>query len=96
MIRLKNSQALRRSGSEFLTFKNLTFSVEPEIVYEDADIIVINKPSGMLSQKAEPADISANEYILHTLIVRGELTEEMMRTFRPSVCNRLTAIHPDF
>ncbi len=78
-----------KSGSEFLALKNLTFSVEPEIVYEDADIIVINKPSGMLSQKAEAADVSANEYILHTLIERGELTEEMMRTFRPSVCNRL-------
>ncbi len=78
-----------KSESEFLTLRNLAFSVEPEIVYEDADIIVINKPSGMLSQKAEAADVSANEYILHTLIERGELTEEMMRTFRPSVCNRL-------
>lgn len=59
------------------------------VVYEDADILVINKPAGMLSQKAVPTDISANEYILNYLIEKGELTEEMMRTFKPSICNRL-------
>ena len=32
-----------------------------DIVYEDEDILIINKPAGMLSQKAQPSDISANE-----------------------------------
>lgn len=59
------------------------------VLYEDADIIVIDKPVGMLSQKAKPEDISANEYILAWLIAKGELTAEQFRTFRPSVCNRL-------
>lgn len=62
---------------------------ELQVVYEDVHVIIINKPSGMLSQKAEAADISANEYLLAYLIGKGELTEEMMRTFKPSVCNRL-------
>ncbi|MGN0142532.1 MAG: RluA family pseudouridine synthase [Roseburia sp.] len=62
---------------------------ELKVVYEDADILVIDKPAGMLSQKAEAGDISANEYILAYLLGTGELTEEMLRTFRPSVCNRL-------
>lgn len=62
---------------------------ELQVVYEDADVLIINKPSGMLSQKAQPSDISANEYILSYLIRNGELTEEMMRTFKPSICNRL-------
>ena len=43
----------------------------------------------MLSQKARPEDVSANEYILSYLLKEGVLTEEEMRTFRPSVCNRL-------
>ena len=43
----------------------------------------------MLSQKARPEDVSANEYILSYLLREGALTEEEMRTFRPSVCNRL-------
>ena len=43
----------------------------------------------MLSQKATVEDISANEYILSYLIQKGGLTAEQLRTFRPSVCNRL-------
>ncbi len=61
----------------------------PEILYEDADVIMINKPAGMLSQKAESSDFSANEVILSYLIAKGEVTEESYKTFHPSVCNRL-------
>ena len=69
--------------------QNMVADQKLDVVYEDEDILVINKPTGMLSQKAVPTDISANEYILHYLIEKGELTEEMMRTFKPSICNRL-------
>lgn len=78
-----------RRQSDFSFLQNLTPSGTLHVIYEDADVIVIDKPSGMLSQKAAPSDVSANEYILHLLIARGELTEETMKTFRPSVCNRL-------
>lgn len=60
-----------------------------QVIYEDADVIIINKPSGMLSQKAKLEDISANEYILSYLIHKKELTAEQLRTFKPSICNRL-------
>lgn len=60
-----------------------------EIVYEDADSLIINKPAGMLSQKAKPADVSANEYIIGYLLQRGAITPESLATFRPSICNRL-------
>lgn len=66
-----------------------SFSTILPVLYEDEDILIVNKPSGMLSQKAVSSDISANEYILNYLILKGELTEEMMQTFKPSVCNRL-------
>ncbi len=59
------------------------------ILYEDEDILVIDKPCGMLSQKAKPEDISANEYIMAYLIRSKKLSEEDLKTFRPSVCNRL-------
>lgn len=59
------------------------------VLYENDDIIVINKPAGMLSQKSAPDDISANECILAYLISKGVLTEEQMKTFKPSICNRL-------
>lgn len=64
-------------------------SLELDIVYETPDVLIINKPSGMLSQKAEKEDISANEYILQYLLTSGKITKESLRTFKPSVCNRL-------
>lgn len=60
-----------------------------EIVYEDHDVLAINKPAGMLSQKAKKEDVSANEYILQYLLESGTITRESLHTFKPSVCNRL-------
>ena len=59
------------------------------VLYEDEEILVINKPAGMLSQKAKQEDISANEYILSYLLLTGSIRETEFATFRPSVCNRL-------
>lgn len=59
------------------------------VIYEDRDILVINKPAGMLSQRAGAQDISAVELLTERMLARGEITAEQLRTFRPSVCNRL-------
>ncbi len=59
------------------------------IVYEDAHILLINKPAGMLSQKARPEDESLVEYIIRYLLDSGNLTEESLKRVRPSLCNRL-------
>lgn len=59
------------------------------VIYEDSDIIIMNKPAGILSQKASPEDDSMNEMMLRYLIRSGAITEEQMQTFTPSVCNRL-------
>ena len=60
-----------------------------DVVYEDDDIILINKPSGMLSQKAKETDESLVEYLIQYLLDGGKLTKEDLRQFKPSVCNRL-------
>ena len=62
---------------------------ELDIVYEDPDIIIINKPAGMLSQPAYDGEPSLVEYLTGYLLKKGDLTEEQLKTFRPSVCNRL-------
>ncbi len=62
---------------------------ELSIVYEDAHAALIRKPSGMLSQKAGPEDVSLVEYFIGYLLKKGETTREALRSFRPSVCNRL-------
>lgn len=60
-----------------------------DVLYESKDILIINKPSGMLSQKARPEDISANEYIIGYLLERGSITVQELAVFKPSICNRL-------
>lgn len=65
------------------------FLQEPElsdqcwkVVYEDRDLLAVDKPAGILSQKAAPSDVSMNEYLRAYLGGDGS-------TFTPSFCNRL-------
>lgn len=60
-----------------------------DIIYEDKHILLVNKPVGMLSQKAEKEDISLVEYLMGYLLRSQALTREELRSFRPSICNRL-------
>ena len=60
-----------------------------DIIHEDDHILLINKPSGMLTQKAKPSDLSLNEYMLGYLQQSGQWSGEEEGSFRPSVCNRL-------
>ena len=59
------------------------------IVYEDEDVIILNKPKGVLSQKASDNDISLNEMLISYMLENGMLDEKQLSTFRPSMCNRL-------
>ena len=63
--------------------------VKLNIVYEDSNVIFINKPAGMLSQKSVPSDVSLNEYLVGYLEKSGQWKQEESKAFRPSVCNRL-------
>lgn len=61
----------------------------PPILYEDADVIVVNKPQGMLSQKAGAQDTSLVEILTAYALETGRLKKEELATFHPAVCNRL-------
>lgn len=55
-----------------------------QIVYEDAQFLVVNKPVGVLSQKADRNDRSIVEQIIDYLA--DNAADD---TFRPGICNRL-------
>ncbi len=59
------------------------------IIYEDEDILILNKPAGILTQKAESDDFSLNEWMIGYLLQQEKITEEALLTFKPSVQNRL-------
>lgn len=63
--------------------------VDLNIIYEDQDILVINKPAGMLSQKAKPEDETLTEYVIAYLLKTKQLTKEELISFHPGLCNRL-------
>lgn len=60
-----------------------------DIIYEDEHVLLINKPAGMLSQKADKQEASLVEYVTGYLLDTGAVTLEDLKTFRPGVCNRL-------
>ena len=59
------------------------------IIFEDEDIILFNKPAGILSQKAAKEDISLNEQMISYCLERGYVTKEELKIRKPSVANRL-------
>ena len=65
------------------------YDITEDIIYEDDNVLFINKKSGILSQKAKPDDMSINEYMIDYLLKAGRLTRSQLKTFKPSVCNRL-------
>lgn len=60
-----------------------------QIIYEDDNILIVDKPAGILSQKSKPEDISVNEWLIGYLLSQHSITADSLATFRPSICNRL-------
>lgn len=56
------------------------------VIFEDEDILVVDKPAGMLSQKADRCDVSLIEYLTEYLEREMGLGDSV---FRPGICNRL-------
>ena len=75
-----------RAGTEFERIPPLK---KEWILYEDDHILLLNKPAGVLSQKAQAKDCSINEQMISYLLHTGQITQKSLQTFRPSVCNRL-------
>lgn len=59
------------------------------VIYEDEHILLLDKPAGVLSQKAMPDDLSLNEWMIGYLLEKESVSEDSLKRFKPSVCNRL-------
>lgn len=55
------------------------------ILYEDEHILVLNKPAGLLSQKAKPSDVSVVDFVVDHYSKKAHSGE----LFTPGICNRL-------
>ena len=63
--------------------------VKLDIIFEDEDILVVNKPVDMLSQKADKNDISLVEHITWYLESQKDNEDKAFQGFKPGICNRL-------
>lgn len=59
------------------------------VLYEDAHVLILNKPVGILTQKAKDSDISLNEWMIGYLLDKGVIDAKELELFKPSVVNRL-------
>ena len=59
------------------------------VLYEDAHVLILNKPAGVLTQQAKEGDLSLNEWMIGYLLDTGAITAQELHLFKPSVCNRL-------
>lgn len=76
--------------AKFQSSKKVTYpTAKLDIIYEDENIIFLNKPAGMLSQRADDGTPSMVEYLIGYLLKENKISESDLERFKPSVCNRL-------
>lgn len=59
------------------------------IVFENNDIVIINKPAGMKSQPDAAGEAALSEYLKGHLHAKGEYDPNDGHSFTPALCNRL-------
>lgn len=71
------------------TVESTTVEHDLDIIYEDDHVLFMNKPLGMLSQKAVKDDVSMVEHVISYLLDTKQLSKEQLQSFKPGICNRL-------
>lgn len=82
-----DTSQMNRTLSEYWTAYQELNSIN--VVYEDEHILILDKPAGILTQKAAAEDLSLNEWMIGYLLSRNPGFEKELSNFHPSVCNRL-------
>ncbi len=60
-----------------------------DVIYEDQDLILINKPAGMLTQPDSSGKAALSDYLTGFLLERKTIKPDDLRTFHPAPANRL-------
>ena len=71
--------------SETITKKDISL----DVVFENEDILIVNKPEGLKSQPDKKGEPALSEYIKSYLFSKGDYNPENELTFAPAIANRL-------
>ena len=63
--------------------------VSREVVFENEDILIVNKPMGLKSQPDKKGESALSEYVKSYLVSKGDYNPENELTFAPAIANRL-------
>ena len=63
--------------------------IQDWIVYEDENVLFINKPRGLLVQKSTPQDETLDQMVVEYLIYKGEYDPNKELAFKPGPAHRL-------
>ena len=76
---------------EFLKEKELqpNTKIKDWIVYEDDNVLFVNKPKGLLVQKSNPHDESLDEYVIEYLMATNQYDPNKEKGFVPGPAHRL-------
>lgn len=61
----------------------------PPIIYEDKNVIIVDKPVGLLSQAEKKGDKNLNDMLLSYLEQKGEYKSGEQGAFKPGIVSRL-------
>ena len=68
---------------------HLKDAVELDVVYEDKNILIVNKPSGLVAHSDGKGGKNLLNMIQAYLYRKGEYLPEVENSFAPSLCNRI-------
>ena len=68
---------------------NPNLKIQEWIVYEDNNVLFINKPRGLLVQKGVPQDESLDQLVIEYLMAKGEYDPTNEKAFTPGPAHRL-------
>ena len=76
---------------EFLKDKELepNTKIKNWIIYEDDNVLFVNKPKGLLVQKSSPHDESLDQYVLEYLMATNQYNPNKEKGFVPGPAHRL-------
>ena len=76
---------------EFIKEKELTpnTKIKDWIIYEDDNVLFVNKPRGLLVQKSSPHDESLDQYVIEYLMATNQYDPNKEKGFVPGPAHRL-------
>ncbi|MCR4763688.1 MAG: RluA family pseudouridine synthase [Lachnospiraceae bacterium] len=84
-----SSDGQKPDEDERIRMQSFSHYRQMPILYENRDVLIVDKPAGLLVQRAERGDESLNDWLLAYLTQADGAERADFSVYRPSACHRL-------